>query len=518
MSSRSILLLTVIFTMGTSCELHAQRPEGGAEVMLRLQSEVPQVRAAAALEMGELGIQTRPALEALGRLLADPDERVRRAAISALRQIDPEPEFALPALTRLLADANPAVAAHAAEILAGYGEQAVPYMIRALEHEDARYWACLVLSGIGPEAAPAVPALTVVLDSEEPETQHEAIMALAAIGPEAKAAVPALLEILKSEQQAMVISGTYALGNMGEAAQLATPALRDQMQTDNAFVRTVTAWALASVNPQDPAIQQQAIELLVAALGNPEDGQVRMAAARGLVALKPDHAILLPALTEMLKDSPPEVVADSLRALAAVGQPAVPGMIRMLRYEEVRPLVARVLAQLGPQAAEAVPALTAALAESPPETQREILFALGSIGPASQSAVPTIAHLLKNENPKVRYSAVYALGRIGPAAAAAAPAVRANLASEDPFYQMTSAWVLVRIDPAGPEVAQLTMPLLTMALEHDRAFVRVEAADALGRLGPAAASALPALQEAVAEDDNELVRQTATEAIAAIRS
>ncbi len=509
-------LSLLVLTVNTfSSESRAQDAEEITEILVRMQSDVPQVRAAAALELGERGINTQATEQALGLLLVDPNARVRRAAMIALRQLQPDPQLALPPLTRMLADEDPAVAAQAAQLLATFDKAAVPYMIRALEVPEARYWAVLVLADLGPSAQQAVPALIELMDTDQPELRREVIMALGAIGPEAKAAVPALLQVLNGDDPALAASATYALGRMGQAAQLASAALRDQLQAEDPFLRIVTAWALANLNPQDQSLQQQSVSMLVKAL-TAEDPQVRVAAARAIVDLRPNHEVLLPLLGDVVEHGSEEGVREAVQAFALVGPPAVPGLRRMLQYEQVRPLAARALGRLGPQAAEAVPALVQVLPQSEPATQREVLYALGSIGAPAAPAVPQMMRLLQSDDSQVRYAAVFALGRIGPPAGAAVPALREGLKDKDDFFRMTSAWSLARIMPGNAQVAELTVPLLLAALEHDRVFVRVEAADALGRLGPAARPAAERLRRVATEDENELVQRTAGAALAKI--
>lgn len=514
MRNHRLFWLCGLIMLALCSELRAQNPEESAEIMLRLRSDVPAVRAAAALELGAQGKYNDAALRQVALLLTDESPRVRRAAIVALRRLAVYPAFALPPLIDMLADPDPAVASQAAALLVTYGQPVVPAVVRALANEEARYWAALVLAGLGPQAKEAVPALLAVIDSREPEVRREVIMALGAIGPEAKGAVPALLEQLKSDDESLLLTATYALGSMGEAAQLATPALRDQLQTtEDPFLHAVTAWALARLNPGDESLQRRMLSILADVLGNPTDRQARIAAARALAQLRPPHDLLLPELTRVLENSPPEVTRDALLAFAAVGEPAVPEMVRMLQYEDMRPLVSRVLAALGPQAVEAVPALVEVLPESEPLAQREILMALAAIGPPAQAAVPRIAPLLEDENAQVRYGAAYALGKIGPAAAEAVPNLLAQLTSEDSFYRVISAWALSHVAPRKAEVTRAIAPLLVGALRHERPFVRVEAAEALGRLGPAARPAVRELERAATTDPNERVRKTAAAAL-----
>jgi HEAT repeat protein len=75
---------------------------------------------------------------------------------------------------------------------------------------------------------------------------------------------------------------------------------------------------------------------------------------------------------------------------------------------------------------------------------------------------------------------------------------------------------LLQIQPDDEAQGKKAVPLLAEALTHEREFVRIEAAMALGKLGKAAASALPALEAATA-DHSEAVRDAVAEAIQKIK-
>jgi HEAT repeat protein len=63
------------------------------------------------------------------------------------------------------------------------------------------------ISGMGPAAAPAVPALIVALDDPEATVRFPATVALAEIGPAAKAAVPKLKKMMEEEVNDEVAAG-----------------------------------------------------------------------------------------------------------------------------------------------------------------------------------------------------------------------------------------------------------------------------------------------------------------------
>ena len=64
---------------------------------------------------------------------------------------------------------------------------------------QTRNAAAYEISGMGPDAAPAVPALIRALDDPEPTVRFPVLVALGEIGPAAKAAVPKLKQMMDEE-------------------------------------------------------------------------------------------------------------------------------------------------------------------------------------------------------------------------------------------------------------------------------------------------------------------------------
>src|SRR5262245_47175204 len=156
----------------------------------------PAVRAQAIFAIGRLGVGDRPALEAITKGLTDKDVNVRRAAVRALRSIDADRQTIIPLVLKLLEDNEPAVVMPALYTIAEAGAAVVPALSEALEHPEARYWACLVLAEIGPDAKAAVPALTKTLADKRPEVRLQAVIALGEIGPAAQPASSSLSKLL----------------------------------------------------------------------------------------------------------------------------------------------------------------------------------------------------------------------------------------------------------------------------------------------------------------------------------
>ncbi|TBR25007.1 hypothetical protein EPO15_02960 [bacterium] len=172
-----------------------------------------------------------------------------------------------------------------------------------------------------------------------------------------------------------------------------------------------------------------------------------------------------------------------LRAAAVVasriGRPAVPELLALLDDAAVGGRAGDVLAQVStPDFVGFLPELLACTLERPQARQSCGQALVRAAGPKGKRAVPALAKALAEGDPDARPFAALALGQVG--AKAGVPALAAALG-----------------DPAAP--------------------VRAAAATALGRIGRSAASALPALRRAAAEDANEAVRRAAQAAAEGVR-
>ena len=72
---------------------------------------------------------------------------------------------------------------------------------------QSRNAAAYEIAGLGPAAAPAVPALIAALDDELPAVRFPVTVALGEIGPAASAAVPRLLQVMEEDINDEVAAG-----------------------------------------------------------------------------------------------------------------------------------------------------------------------------------------------------------------------------------------------------------------------------------------------------------------------
>ena len=112
--------------------------------------------------------------------------------------------------------------------------------------------------------------------------------------------------------------------------------------------------ALGQLGRQSEAVVPMLVELL-----DDQNRGVRAKAALTLAEIGPQAKAAVPALLETLKRDPDSFIAVSLRRLDPDADTVVPTLVEMLRNEnpEVRIAAANVLAEFGPQAKAAAPAL-----------------------------------------------------------------------------------------------------------------------------------------------------------------
>lgn len=482
----------------------------------QLKDKLPLVRAYAASALGRFGPAARPAVGALGALITDPDARVRRTAIRAIARIRPGPDVSVPLFVKALEDADPAVRTHVLTVLAQLGKPAVPALVEALKNDKSEYWACLVLSEIGPDAAAAVPELTKVIESDaKPEVRREAALALGEIGPASAPAAEVLAKSLGDKDQAVCCAAAYALGSIGPGAKSAETALDKCSLSKNLLLNALAAWALAKIEPEDADAKKKAVSLLSKGLAG-KNPHLRRAALRGMLDLQTDPVVILEAVKSARISSQDEIVDELLVVSSEFGEPAVPLLVESLNIERVRPLAASRLGRIGPAAKAAVPALAVIAAEDTDVAARcEALMALGAIAPESPKTLKAAAAALGDAEEDVRYAACYVLGRIGKPAAATVPDLKKSLSGDDEFMALASAWALAHIDPTSAEIAKVAVPVLVRGLNATEPRIRYEAVTALGLFGPLAKEAVPALNKS-ADDKDEIVADAADNALSKI--
>ena len=488
-------------------------------LVARLADKDPVVRAHAAFALGRIGQKNEKVVASLFATIKDKDQRVQRAAITSLRALRPTGKFVIPLLCGAMDDDDPAIAALVVEPLVRRGKASVPGLIKALERKRACYWACLALADIGADASDAVPALLKVLETrKERRLRMQAILALAGIGDAASSAAPKVLAAIDGDEDkinATDYAAVYALGTW--RYKQADARIRQARRSKDPFLQMVCDWALARIHPDDKEIMLSAVKSLTAALRS-EDSRMRIAAARGLAALKAPKELVAPRLIALVNDKDPKVVANVIGALSQMGPEAAERVGNALKNEKLRHVAVQVLTGMGPKAKAAVPVIIEVLGEKvlPVDFRSDLQFALGAIGPDAAGATDVLIKATGSGDQRVSHSAMYALGRIGAGAAKAAPALRKVMQGEA-HSRLPAVWALVRIQPKDRAMAKAAVPLLVKGLGHEDALVRMECVIALGDIAALARSAAAAVRKAT-RDENEGVREAAKDALLKIGS
>ena len=352
-----------------------------------------------------------------------------------------------------------------------------------------RQEAAILLGMIGPRSASAIPQLIELLKVGNGEGVREAAAtALGRIGKPAGAAVGDLIRVLQTNCRANLAARVArALGEIGQAGDKVRAALVGAWTLPGDHLRGQASIALCQlgcdtpgllpyltitlVANRDAALRKMSAEALgwcgksddagvvpaLAAALNDADEEVRGLATFGLRRMKLSQEMAIQVCCEQLKDSP-----HAETALRRFGQSAVPSLIRALGAKDAatREKAARALSGIGEAAAEASPPLIQALRDGDADVRLAVAKALWSITKEAQKVVPALARLLERKWP---------------------PRPEADESRRRFLLEVIES--LGRIGPP----AQVAIPALLDKTGDENRHVRESAIRALRQIGPAAA-------------------------------
>ena len=439
--------------------------------------------------------------------------------IAALSTIAPEDPEVIEAVALALGNVASAGAAgydlSPLDAYARLGPPLVPRLL-ALARDHRPYGAHValtVLTAMGPAAAEATPFLTRALsiaDGESDPSAQVCVDALAAIGPEAEAALPALLAMFEKhdlyvdptpailairpddprmtsrviqllvaadrnhpdEPAPLPVGYAYAIGMLSQGAppqQSQLSSLIKLVASKRPEIRQGAAAVIGRMGPAGARAVRALIEM--AQPGDDPDRRTdeQRVALGALASIGPDAGaageLFLEILSEdgrFVGDATALLAAEGLAAIGVPGDQGVPALLGMMQEDARAWTGARGLAAYGPQAADAVDELVA------------MVVANGRNADAALIPLRTIGRAV-----------------VGP--------IAAEIRREDMAKHLRTKLLNV-LDALGPG-AKGAVPALIELLRRDQR----EAIWALGTIGPAAAQAETALEEALAggfcEDD-----------------
>lgn len=413
----------------------------------QLANESPKVRAYAAHALGMIGPPAAGSYAQLAERIVDTDPQARREAVKALRRIQADRAKLLPALISVLEKSSSTEVIPAMHAIAEAGKEAVPGLIQALAHPEARYWALQILAQIGANAAEAVPAVIGTLTDERVEVRREAVLCLGHIGPAAKSSVAPLLQLTVDSDAATRAAAVWAVVMVGASADEARPKIEGLLNDADPLVQVMAAWANAKLSPDDVEKKKAAITKAAATLAD-KNAPIRSAAARVLCDLRVGEANMpeqFAALLHCLADGDEAVAPIVAHALIEMGEPATAKLLPALQRPELRGFALSVLVELGPKGKAAQSAVQELVGDADPGIRGVAVAALASIGGADPAVIASVTKGLDDQHFFVRLSAADALANLGPKAKSAEAALKAKADDADPAVREAVARALAAI-------------------------------------------------------------------------
>src|SRR5262245_57493638 len=195
--------------------------------------------------------------------------------------------------------------------------------------------------------------------------------------PSQTEAVRVLAEALGDPETDVRELAAAGLSEFGPEAQIALPELIKAIQDESAVVRRRALRAIGLIGPTSA---DDALPSLIAATED-DDESVAMQAVSTIGDLGPAAAPAIPALMSAIWTGDVRRRAVAGAAVTHIGEAAVASLMQSLEHPapEVRSKVAHLLAQIGPAAAEARPALQNLLNDRDDAVRAEAAAALKAI-------------------------------------------------------------------------------------------------------------------------------------------
>lgn len=475
-------------------------PETIEVLMAAARDEDPTVREV----VGEvIGPVREMALHPLLALLADSQPVIRLEVIQLAHRIAPDSVEVISALRRLERDPDPSVRDYALVTLLRNHWASPGEVLSWIEETNPEVvsQSLVALSQFGSDAVMAVPELIRCLARPDlrslqgyPDPMEQALAWLKSFGTAARPAIPALVRLLESRERAyngpLIFATLAAAGaDRDTLVPVLVPALADSHLCHSA------GYFLAKVD-DDEARRQ--IPMLIEKSHSPDHG-ISNTAFCALSELYPVAMTDVPTLTSHLSHESESIATWAAMALVRIGPnaaSAVPEIVSQLQQRGSRSLLAPILIRsagsIGPAAAPVTPLLMAVIADKTHDASVRgwALVALARIGSTPPDFVTSLRSALGDESLDLQSAALQALAALHPGDEALLPEILRSLSSSRAEIRCTAAWTIADIVGCRAEV----VTALTSRLPDPDARVRWVAAKALGRLGPPAFAALPALR------------------------
>ena len=369
-------------------------------------------------------------------ILAGKDEPSRPVAAAALARIGRPAADAIPALAKALLGSpkNEALRVNAALALGKIGGRDdapwrshlpdLPGLPKTPEGEPGPGVPPDPGSGSAPAPAPApapdpaaaalaetvrkvaVPALIKALADPDRNVRVNATRSLGLIGPDAAEAAKALLKILADKDGSIRANAAVALAAMPDAPDDAVPALGRLLSDSHASAANAAANALKARGAKAVPVLKQVGEALDKDLASPRfqgpPGIGGALAGKGMGMF----------------GGPPPLAVNLCLLLGKLGKdaaPALPSLIRAVKagHASVRNAAIQAVGQVRSDPPKSVAALVSAFSDDQEANRGLAAITVAEFGPDARSALPALEKLRDASSGDVRANAQYAIDRIG---------------------------------------------------------------------------------------------------------
>lgn len=262
-----------------------------------------------------------------------------------------------------------------------------------------------------------------------------------------------------------------ALGRLGH--QDAADKLVGLLDDSDPIVQLHAVVALGRIGDDSP----ETVEAIIQRVASP-DTRIARASIAALRKLQPGPAKIAEAIEQVLQTEDQVVMTHVVDVLVDAGEQAAPLLQKMLEEEKAAYWAAVAISQIGPDAADAAPALAKAIERGNDASLHQELLAVAALGPAGDAAADAVRRVAESTDVDAdRIAACYALGAIGDEDAT--QLLRRLKGSGGEFQRVVCAWSISKLHPNDPAAQQEALFLLTAALKSERPEVRDAAAQGL---------------------------------------
>jgi HEAT repeat protein len=196
--------------------------------------------------------------------------------------------------------------------------------------------------------------------------------------------------------------------------------------------------------------------------------------------------------------------------LVGIGEPVLPALAELLAPAAAareQHAALEILRGLGPRARSCAAAVADLLAHPDATRRRDAALVLMRLGEMPGEGAPRLLGLLADPDREVRLAAATALGVLGADRADALDGLAAAAQDED------EAVAFAAIEALGASRNAAAVPVLVRLLAHANEFMRLRAAQSLGRIGSTARMAHEDLARALAAERSPHVAETMRRAL-----